>query len=85
MVIVDDFATKIRNSGYCIKQTREIRMRGLKGYERNLNLSRRHKKILSKSNWFERSGFSQDEQPASKRVRPQEPNPDDGISSHKEG
>ena len=32
MTVVDNFAKKVRNSGYCIKQTRDIMMGGLKGY-----------------------------------------------------
>ena len=46
---------------------------------------RRHKKIVSKSNWFKRSGSSQEEEPASKRVRPQNPNQNDGFSGHQNG
>ena len=29
MTVVDNFAKKVRNSGYCIKQTREIMMGGI--------------------------------------------------------
>ena len=104
MTVVDNFAKKVRNSGYCIKQTRDIMMGGLKGYERKLNLSRdhsnpkwnplhegaksnvtgrRHKKIMSKSNWFKRSGSNQEEEPARKRGRPQTPNPEEEVRSLK--
>ena len=40
MTVVDNFAKKIRKSGYCIKQTRDIMMGSLKGYDWKLNLSR---------------------------------------------
>ena len=38
--VIDDFGKKIRNSGYCLQQTRDILVGGLKGYERKLSLSK---------------------------------------------
>ena len=37
--VVDGYAMKVINSGYGLKQTREIIVGGLKGYERKLKLS----------------------------------------------
>ena len=38
--VIDDYAMKVVNSGYGLKQTRNIVVGGLKGYERKLELSR---------------------------------------------
>ena len=39
LTVVDEYAIKVVNSGYGLKQTREILVGGLKGYERKLKLS----------------------------------------------
>ena len=38
--VVDDYAQKLLNSEYTLKETREIIIGGLKGYERLLSLSK---------------------------------------------
>ena len=45
---------------------------------------RRHKKIVSKSNWFKRRGSSKEEEPARTRVKPQTPNSNEEVSIHQE-
>ena len=38
--VIDEYTMKVDNSGYGLKQTRDIVVGGLKGYKRKLKLSR---------------------------------------------
>ena len=39
-IVIGEYAMKVVNSGYGLKQTRDIVVGGLKGYERKLKLSK---------------------------------------------
>ena len=44
--VLDTFTQKVINSGYGLRQTSNIMVRGLKGYERKLKLSQKEKEDL---------------------------------------